>query len=137
MGTESSSVHGYGIFLSSEDIEKIKTYLKDNDPEYTKIGEAWWYYLQEYKFEDIKGFILHSDGVNYGSYFAVVDSWGCYIGIALWKRMEKLLHEGLKKKITVPDDVNTNWNTIYSLLKKCGLRRRKPTFFSWWTKKII
>ena len=98
MGTESSSVHGYGIFLSSEDIEKIKTYLKDNDPEYTKIGEAWWYYLQEYKFEDIKGFILHSDGVNYGSHFAVVDSWGCYIGIALWKSMEKLLHEGLKRK---------------------------------------
>ena len=49
MSTASWSVQGYGIFLSSEDIEKIKTYLKDNDPEYTKISEAWWYYLQEYK----------------------------------------------------------------------------------------
>ena len=49
MGYSTSAEEGYGIFLSSEDIEKIKLYLKDNDPEYTKIGEAWWYYLQEYK----------------------------------------------------------------------------------------
>ena len=131
MGYESWSEQGYGIFLSSEDIEKIKTYLNNNDPEYTNIGESWYCYLKEYKFEDLKGFMLHSEGVDYRCNGTVVDSWGCYIGIELWKSMEKLLHEGLKKKITVPDDVNTNWNTIYSLLKKCGLRRRKPTFFSY------
>ena len=132
MGYASWSEQGYGIFLSSEDIEKIKTYLNNNDPEYTKIGQDWATYLTEFHhLGDLKGFMLHSADVDYRSNGAVVDSWGCYIGIELWKSMEKLLHEGLKKKITVPDDVNTNWNTIYSLLKKCGLRRRKPTFFSY------
>ena len=131
MGYSTSAKEGYGIFLSSEDIEKIKLYLKDNDPEYTKIGEAWWYYLEEYKFKSIDGFILHSDNVDYRMHFSVEDSWGCYVGVPLWKSMTKLLQGALKAKITVPDNVNQKWKKIYAFLKTCGVKRRKPTFFSY------
>ena len=129
MGYESWSEQGYGIFLSSEDIEKIKTYLQDNDAEYQKIDEDWATYLKKNHFKDLKGFMLHSNGVDYRFHSSVEDSWGCYIGVDLWKSMQKLLQEGLKKKITVPDNVHKKWDTIYSLLKKCGIKRRKPTFF--------
>ena len=130
MGYSSWSKEGYGIFLCSEDIEKIKAYLKDNDPD-SDIGEEWWYYLKEYKFEDIDDIILHSDGVDYRMHCPVEDSWGCYIGIELWENMIDLLQEALKNKITIPDDVNKKWKTLYTFLKKCGIKRRKPTFFTY------
>ena len=131
MGYSSWNESGYGIFLESEDIEKIKTYLQNNDPEYVNIGEEWWYYLTEYKFKDIGDIVLHSRDVDYRCDSSVVDSWGCYIGIELWKGMIKLLQEALKNKITIPDDVNKKWKTLYAFLKKCGIKRRKPTFFNY------
>ena len=128
MGYDAWSESGYGIFLEEEDIEKIKTYLKDNDSEYTAQDEAWWYYLKEYKFHDI---VLHSNGVDYRSNGSVVDSWGCYIGTKLWKPLNSILKEALKNKIIVPDKVNKKWKTLYAFLKKCGIKRRKPSIFSY------
>ena len=131
MGYSSWNNEGYGIFLRSEDIEEIKTYLKDNDPEYTNIGETWWYYLKEYKFEDIGDVVLHSNDVDCRCHGEVVDSWGCYIGIELWESMIDILQEALTNKITIPNDVNKRWKKIYAFLKKCNVKRRKPTFFSY------
>ena len=118
--------------MSSEDIEKVKTYLQDNDAEYQKIDEDWATYLTEFHhLSNLKGFILHSDNVDYRCNASVVDGWGCYIGVDLWKSMQKLLQEDLKKKITIPDNVNKRWEKIYAFLKTCGIKRRKPTFFSY------
>ena len=137
MGYSANSAFGYGVELSRFARIDIESYLEEHDPQYVEMGEAWWYYLQEVKFADIKGFKLHSDGVDYRFHAPVPNGMNFYIGVSLWGSTEALLKEALTRKLVVPAETIANWERILAFLQECGIREGanvntlEPSFFSY------
>ena len=137
MGYSANSSFGYGVELDRFAGNNIESYLEEHDPQYIKMGEAWWYYLQEVKFADIKGFQLHSDGVDYRFHAPVPDGMTFYIGVSLWGSTEALLKEAFIRKLVVPAETIAKWDRLRAFLQECGIEgdakgnHLEPSFFSY------
>ena len=137
MGYSARRSFGYGVELDRLATNAIESYLEEHDPQYRKMGEAWWYYLQEVKFVDIQGFKLHSDGVDYRFHPPVPNGMNFYIGVSLWGSTEALLKEALIRKLVVPSETIATWERLLAFLQDCGIEvdananNLEPSFFSY------